>query len=471
MKRTQFLQKKWRRYPVAENDWLDVAQFLRVCVSAPANGRPLRVCGRIDATQDPRLWFLASAGAQVEFSFAADCLWSHDGNSDWKDGGESVDPEVLRSGDLLCVEFIPQVMPQIMPPIALKTNRCRLLVPTAKQFKLVSEFSHERSVQWIHLLSEVRAFFNSRDFIEMQTPTLVPSPGTEPFLDPFSTVWESASGRRALYLPTSPEFHLKKLLAAGWTRIFELKTCFRNGELGPHHQPEFMMLEWYRGYSNLERIADDVADLVSWLAERLVSVPGYSNVWLGGQKPQVVRTTMREVFSRAFNGFELRPDTTRDELLEVANVAGVHCVLTDSWDEVFFRLFLEKIEGSLERLMQTDAPVLIHGYPPSQAALARIGADGFADRFEVYWRGFELANAFHELNDAQENLLRFADDAAKKCGVNKSAVPVDQRLVEAVEFGLPPSGGIALGIDRLFMAFFGIKEIAKARPFPFSPQY
>jgi lysyl-tRNA synthetase class 2 len=456
MKRTRFLQEKWRRYPVAENDWLDVEQFIRASASASAYGPPLKVCGRIEATQNPRSWLLGSAGAQIEFSFAPDCLWGSEGDG-------IVDVEVLQSGDLLCVELSSQAN--------LTTHRCRLLAPSTKQFKLVSEFNHERSVQWARMLSEIRAFFDARDFIEMQTPTLVPSPGTEPFLDPFSTVWETASGRQTLFLPTSPEFHLKKLLATGWTRIFELKTCFRNGELGTHHQPEFMMLEWYRAFSSLERVADDVGELISWLAERLVTVPGYSRVWPQGKKPQLVRTTMREVFFRAFKGFELRPDTTRDELLKVAADAEVRCGSTDTWDEVYFRLFLEKIENSLAELMQTDGPVLIHGYPPSQAALARIGADGFADRFEVYWRGFELANAFHELNDAVETLVRFNDDAAKKRDLSKSAVPLDQGLLNAVEFGLPPSGGIALGVDRLFMAFFGIKEITKTRPFPFNLQY
>ncbi len=438
MKRTRYLLEKWRRYPAADNDWLDVAQFLRSPNTASA-----KVCGRLEATAEPNLWLLASAGAQVEIEFTIDCRWSE---SEEDDG--LLDLEILRSGDLICVELAPGGK--------FAAQQCRLLAPAGKQFKLASEFNFERARQWTWLLTEIRAFFAERDFTEMQTPTLVPSPGTEPFLDPFVTTWETASGGRTLYLPTSPEFHLKKILAAGWTRIFELKTCFRNGELGSHHQPEFMMLEWYRGYSNLERIAADVADLISWLTERL-SVP----------TPQLLRTTMREVFARAFKGFVLQPNTTREELLAIAHKEGVHYSSTDTWDDVFFRLFLEKIENSLEVLMQTDGPILIHGYPPSQAALARIGADGFADRFEVYWRGFELANAFHELNDSSENLVRFNEDAKRKCELQRPAVPMDQGLLDAVEFGLPPSGGIALGVDRLFMAIFGIKDIAASRPFPF----
>lgn len=311
-------------------------------------------------------------------------------------------------------------------------------------------FTVARSEQWALYLSAIRLFFLSRGFIEAQTPTLVPSPGTEPFLDPFSTEWFVGSFKRTLYLPTSPEFHLKQMLVRGWTRLFEMKPCFRNGEIGEHHQPEFLMLEWYRAYANLEAIADDADQLLQSLAERF-SV----------QVPRLKRTTMAELFAREF-GFTLKPDTTRDELAALAAREGIAVRGDDSFDDVFFRLFLERIEARLG----ADGPLLVSQYPPSQAALSRIGRHGFAERFEVYWNGLELANAFHELNDPVENEARFAKDAAEKAALGKPAVPRDENLVRALKKGMPPSGGIALGVDRLFMALFGIEEIAATRAFP-----
>lgn len=436
MTREKFLSEIWRKFPSAERGAIDVARFLKL----PGDDDSIcNVGGRLREVNGA--WVLDSAAGAFEFQFADEC--------EWRSERAPFDVGVLRAGDLVCLEISAKLRSAVS---------CQLLVPTRSPFALDSRFDYERSRQWADFLFEVRSFFRGREFIEARTPTLVPSPGTEPFLDPFSTLWESGGERRRLFLPTSPEFHLKKLLSAGWTRVFELKTCFRNGEHGGHHQPEFSMLEWYRAYSDLESIAGDVADLIEWLSGKL-DLP---------VRPRLVRTTMREVFARAFPGFELSSGTTRDELRALAARAQVRLADSDTWDEIFFRIFLEKIEGSIADLMVTDGPVLIHGYPPSQAALARIGADGFADRFEVYWRGFELANAFHELNDSVENEARFAEDAAKKHDLGKPAVPLDEGFLAALRFGLPPSGGIALGLDRLFMALFEIDQIAATRAFPFT---
>ncbi len=312
-------------------------------------------------------------------------------------------------------------------------------------------FSVARSEQWALFLSSIRLFFLSRRFIEAQTPTLVPSPGTEPFLDPFSTEWFLGSHRRQLFLPTSPEFHLKQMLVRGWTRIFEMKPCFRNGEIGEHHQPEFLMLEWYRAYATLDAIADDVDQL-------LRSISSQFDV----EAPCLKRTTISELFAKAFHGFKLTPATTRDELAALAAREKIPVSADDTFDDVFFRLFLERIEAELG----AEGPLLVSHYPPSQAALSRIGAHGFAERFEVYWKGLELANAFHELNDPLENEKRFAQDAEAKASLGKLAVPRDENLVRALKKGMPPSGGIALGVDRLFMALFGINEIGETRAFP-----
>jgi len=444
MTRESFLLDFWRRYPAADASWIDVAQFCE-----QASGEAL-VCGRLRRTSGEAAWVLEAAGVSCAVGFANNCGWLE---AQTGVAGESqiFDPALLRDGDLVCLK-----LERAVEGGPAKASACCLLVPAEGSYRLRSRFDFMRSKQWADFMAEVREFFRMRNFIEVQTPTLVPSPGTEPFLDPFSSLWENGREVRMTYLPTSPEFHLKKMLVAGWTRLFEFKPCFRNGELSSHHQPEFLMLEWYRAYAPLTAIGDDVEALLAWLSARLGSDVTH-------RPPPLQRTTMARVFATAFPGFELRPDTSREELLALAKGAEVSVGRDDSWDEIFFRIFLEKIEPRLGE----EGPVLLHGFPPSQAALARIGADGFADRFEIYWRGFEIANAFHELNDPKENENRFHHDAAKKAALGKPPVPFDKELVRALHYGLPPSGGIALGLDRLFMAFYGLNDLADARAFPF----
>jgi lysyl-tRNA synthetase class 2 len=432
MNRDEFLLQVWAPFPSADDGWIDVATFLN-------EGEGL-VCGRLSGGADR--WQLESGGAKTSLRFSGSCTWLKPQGK----GDVEFRSELLAPGDLVCVQLS-----------AAEASACLLLVPTGKEWNLKSNFSVQRSEKWTSFTQVVRGFFQERGFIEAQTPTLVPSPGTEPFLDPFTTDWEVGSQCTPLFLPTSPEFHLKKMLAAGWTQVFELKSCFRNGEIGAHHQPEFTMLEWYRAYANLDSIAADAAALIAECAESLcpaLSVPGLK------------KTTMAELFAKVFGGFKLRPTTSREELLALAEKAQVRIDVSDTWDEVFFRLFLEKIEPWLG----SDGPLLVRGYPPSQAALSRIGEDGFADRFEIYWRGLELANAFHELNDPVENRKRFEQDAAGKIALRKKPVPVDEELLKALDYGLPPSGGIALGLDRLFMALFEIDSIEETRAFPLKAQ-
>ena len=354
--------------------------------------------------------------------------------------------EFFEDGDLVAVEGTMNAVG------TLEVSKILLLAPSDRSVELpTSEFTVGRGVSWSRFLQEVRGYFLNASFIEATTPTLVPSPGTEPFLDPFLTTWEIGSMNREFYLPTSPEFHLKQLLVRGFTKIFEIKPCFRNGEISPHHQPEFLMLEWYRAYSNLDAIADDVEGLFAHLGAKF-------NV----QLPRLARVTIPELFAEAFPGFVLKPDSTRDDLADLAKSSGVEFSSSDSFDDLFFRLFLERIESNLGH----SGPLLVSLYPPSQAALSRIGPHGFAERFEVYWKGLELANAFHELNNPAENEARFNDDARKKLELGKPAVPRDENLVRAFHYGMPPSGGIALGIERLFMALMGVDKIEDARAFP-----
>lgn len=445
MDRDEFLKEIWAPFPVAREGWVDVSRFLTSSSVANESVRS-RVCGRL---RFPRTddnggeWRLEAGGASLLFAWAPVVAWLQEQRRT-----VPFAPKLMRDGDLLCLELAWN-----QKESSWYASGVLLLVPCRAKRSTAPVFTVDRSKQWASFLNEVRTFFGTRGFIEARTPTLVPSPGTEPFLDPFKTEWELGSIRREYFLPTSPEFHLKKMLVRGWTRVFEFKTCFRNGEISEHHQPEFLMLEWYRAYSNLDAIADDVEELLNTLTKKF---SGSIDV------PRLKRTTMAELFARSFNGFVLRPETSRDELVSLASGEGIEVDADDSWDDVFFRIFLERIERDLGK----EGPLLVRGYPPSQAALSRIGADGFADRFEVYWQGLELANAFHELNDPAENEARFREDARKKVELGKEPVPVDEELIEALWQGMPPSGGIALGLDRFFMALFGISTIAASRAFP-----
>ena len=301
---------------------------------------------------------------------------------------------------------------------------------------------------WAEFLLRIRGFFAERGFLEMTTPILAPSPGTEPYLDPLSISVTSDQKTSEKFLITSPEFHLKKALAGGLPRIFEIARCFRNDEGGDHHRVEFHMLEWYRSFASLKDIADDVENLIRTFRPEI----------------SLRRQTMTEVFEE-FAGFKLTAEMTRDEISREALALGVRFTSDDDFADIFHRIFLERIEPALVAL----GPILISGYPPSMSALARIGTDGFADRFEVYWNGLELCNAFHELNDPEENRRRFEDDIARKLRSGRRAVPVDDELLRAFEFGLPPSGGIALGLERLFMAIHNISDIGRVRPFLANP--
>ncbi len=307
--------------------------------------------------------------------------------------------------------------------------------------------------RWPHFLNLVRLFFTGKNFNEMTTPTLVESSGSETHLDPFSVVYRFGSQSKTFFLPTSPEFHLKKILAGGYNKIFEIKSCFRNGELTQHHQPEFTMLEWYRAFSNIEVIIKDAVELIHWLNEKLTDAKKFSQ--------QIEIKPMTQLFQEYLH-FPLKPNTSLNDLQSLASDLKIPFSGEDTWSDLFFRLFLEKIETKIG----LKAPIIVTDFPPAMAALARINESGWADRFEIYWRGLEIANAYDELNDPQENKNRFVQWQKEKQSLAKSTPPIDEELIASLQSGMPPSGGIALGLDRLFMAFFAEENIAKTRHFP-----
>ncbi|WP_413582539.1 EF-P lysine aminoacylase EpmA [Bdellovibrio sp. HCB288] len=346
-----------------------------------------------------------------------------------------VQSEFLIEGDIVAIVSATEV-------ILLAPNKSALPKRT---------FNKDILEKWNRYVEEVRHFFRRKGFIEVKTPSLVVCPGTEPALDVFATELKVGSRKEKLYLPTSPELHLKKALALGAEKIFEIAPCFRNGEVTERHQPEFSMLEWYRAYDNLVTIKQDVTDLVQHLVKVLKFQP----------PRQILSYSVAELF-KIHCGFDLTPETTKAELKDLAHKLNVDAHSAESIDDYFFLIFMDKIESQLHG----EDLIFVEKYPPYQAALARLTSDGWGDRFEAYWQGLELCNAFHELNDPQIQRMRSEEDLQKKQESHKEMIPLDQEFFECLDAGIPPSGGIALGVERLFMALHGIRRIADISVFP-----
>ncbi len=314
------------------------------------------------------------------------------------------------------------------------------------------------------VLAATRAFFASRDFVEVETPCLQVSPGMEPHLKAFTTAYADPYGGpdQALALHTSPEFAMKKLLVAGVPRLFQLARVFRNAERSATHHPEFTMLEWYRAGAGLNDLMTDTENLARACAEaagcRVFRRQGRSCDPFGRWR----RLSVAEAFDQ-YAGIDilatapdpLAPD--RDRLAAETRRIGLSVSPNDRWDDIFFKIMLDRIEPHLG----WDEPVFLHSYPLSMAALARPSPTDprVAERFEVYALGVELANAFGELTDAAEQRRRFEADMALKLELYGETHPVDEDFLAALEYGMPQSAGIALGFDRLVMLLAGAERI------------
>ncbi len=307
-----------------------------------------------------------------------------------------------------------------------------------------------------------RSFFAGQDFVEVDTATLQTSPGNEAHLHAFATEAIGLGGARTpLYLHTSPEFACKKLLAAGETRIFCFAHVYRNRERGPLHHPEFTMLEWYRTGESYESLMKDCAALLALAAEtagtRTLTYRGEETDPF--QEPE--RLSVAEAFQR-FAGIDLLAsidrsgETDRDHLAESLRQAGMRVAEDDTWSDLFSRVIVERVEPHLGLGRAT----ILDEYPVAEAALARPTARDprVAERFELYACGVELANAFGELTDAQEQRRRFGAEMAEKMRVYGESYPVDEDFLAALAH-MPEASGIALGFDRLIMLATGASRI------------
>lgn len=308
----------------------------------------------------------------------------------------------------------------------------------------------------------LRRWFEARDFVEVEAAILQVSPGNETHLHGFATTLiDNAAEPHPYYLHTSPEFAAKKLLAAGETRIFDFARVFRNRERTALHHPEFTMLEWYRAGEDYETLMRDSAALLAQAAEAAgASVLSWRGVEVDPfAEPE--RLTLQQAFIR-HAGIDLLRTVTADNdvdrggLAADAIEAGIRVAEDDTWSDIFSRVLSEKVEPHLGRGRAT----LLCEYPIAEAALARPkpGDPRVAERFELYACGVELANAFGELTDPDEQRRRFEADMDEKARIYGERYPIDEDFLSALS-AMPQASGIALGFDRLVMLCTGARRI------------
>lgn len=312
-------------------------------------------------------------------------------------------------------------------------------------------------------IAAIRAYFARQGFIEVETPYLQVSPGMEPHIMALSTELHGPLGdTHKLYLHTSPEFAMKKLLVAGVPRLFQLARVWRDGERSPLHHPEFTMLEWYRAHAIYETLMEDCEGLLRATAKATAVVELRRGDRRCNPHARAERLTVAKAFEK-FCGIDLlatAPDPRapdRPLLAAEAKRIGLYVSENDTWDDIFFRVMLERIEPNLG----DGAPTILYEYPISMAALSRpsVRDPRVAERFELYVCGVELANAFGELTDAVEQRRRFEADSALKERLYGVRYPIDEDFLAALAHGMPPSSGIAFGVDRLIMLLAGAETI------------
>ncbi|WP_341259589.1 elongation factor P--(R)-beta-lysine ligase [Morganella morganii] len=294
------------------------------------------------------------------------------------------------------------------------------------------------------IVNEIRHFFADRGVLEVETPTMSQATVTDVHLRAFETQFTGPGAAQGitLYLMTSPEYHMKRLLAAGSGPIYQMGRSYRNEEAGRYHNPEFTMLEWYRPHYDMYRLINEVDDLLQQTlecesAESLSYQQAFLR-YLDIDPLTAEKDKLREVAAK----------------LDVSNIADTE----EDRDTILQLLFMVGVEPHIG----LEKPTFIYHFPASQASLAEISSEDHrvAERFEVYYKGVELANGFRELTDAAEQRQRFERDNRKRASMGLPEQPIDENLLAALEHGFPECAGVALGIDRLIMLALGAERIS-----------
>ncbi|OUI81813.1 EF-P lysine aminoacylase EpmA [Acetobacter orientalis] len=302
----------------------------------------------------------------------------------------------------------------------------------------------------------IRAFLEARGHMEVETPYAVPTPGEEVHLHPFHTVRETPQGvPETLFLHTSPEFAMKRIVAATGLPVFQFARVWRNGERSGLHAPEFTMLEWYHPHASLSALMDETEALLKAVLPPALHQPTLNGATTLDLTGPFERLSMQEAFYR-HAGLDLLP--TEGNVQALAQAAQCTVRTGETWEDLFFRLLLERIEPAIGRAR----PTFLTHWPASQAALAKQDPQDprVALRFELYANGMELANAFEELTDPTEQRARFEADRTSRQAQypTRPTWPIDEKLLEALPH-MPPCSGIALGFDRLVMLACGTPRI------------
>lgn len=301
-----------------------------------------------------------------------------------------------------------------------------------------SEFSARAlSPRGAHLHARSRAkravhdYFESQHFVEVDTPSVVPSPGLDAHVSSFGAV---PYKERSLFLITSPEFHMKRLLSAGMPRIYQICHCFRAEEQGPWHEPEFTMVEWYRAFATWQDTMADTEALMRGVADVIAS--------------DEIRRLLEAPFERM---------SVTDAFATFAGTASA-LDLAESDEQRYFQILVDLVEPALARLPR---PVFLTHYPTSQSGLALACPDDerSAQRYELYFRGLELCNGFSELTDAIAQRRRFESELERRTRTGEPAYPIDEQFLAALAQGVPPSSGNALGFDRLVAALLDVEHL------------
>lgn len=310
------------------------------------------------------------------------------------------------------------------------------------------------------MYAALRTFFLERGYLEVETPTLVATPGLEPHIDPFEAPFipqTDVGARRSLWLHTSPEYAMKRLLAdPGCPPLFQICKTYRNGEISGTHNPEFTMLEFYRPNADYRAIMDELEGALAAVEKSVAPTRGLFT------RTPFERLSVADAVKR-HTGVELFAHADGASLRAAAQKIGVHVGDSTTFDDVFFHLFLERVERKLGQ----GTPTFLIEYPASMAALARLKPDDsrVAERVELYADGVELANGFSELIDGPEQRKRLVEEQELRRSLGRPVFDLDEKFLAALP-NLPPSGGIAVGLDRVLMLLLGAKAIEDVLLFP-----
>lgn len=337
-----------------------------------------------------------------------------------------------------------------LPAIHQDQDEQQLLQSTSNEH-IVNEWQPTASInhllQRAKILAEIRKFFTDRGLLEVETPALSEYSVTDIYLSTFSTQFLApfADKAKTLWLITSPEYHMKRLLAAGSGAIFQICRVFRNEEEGKHHNPEFTMLEWYRPHFDMYRLINEVDDLLQYILDC-----------------EAAESFSYQFVFQTYVGLDPL-SASKHQLVTKAKEHGLQCDEEEHRDTLLQFLFSEVVEKHIGK----ERPTVVYHFPATQAALAQISSEDHrvAERFEVYYQGLELANGFHELTDAKEQLRRFEQDNLQRLAMGLPPHQLDERFLAALKAGIPNCSGVALGVDRLMMIAMGVHHIREVMAF------